>query len=111
MCSSDLLARSQLETGRVAAAEEILDRLLAWKDLENVGALYWACLYDRGRAHLKNGRLGPAIDHLRRAIDAIERVRSTIPFEAGKIGFLADKQAVNRALLASGATITRHKAS
>ncbi len=89
-----VIAKSLIEAGDHRAAGTMLDRLLGWQDLEGIGALNWACLYERGRVALLDGESERGIDLLRRAVEALERVRSTIPFEAGKIGFIGEKQAV-----------------
>ncbi len=50
-------------------------------------------LFDRGRIAEKDGDIATAIGFYRKAVDVIERQRSTINTEASKIGFVGDKQA------------------
>src|SRR5215813_2253814 len=64
-----------------------------------MGSLYWAVLYEQSRVVAAQGRRAEAIRLLQQATDAIERVRTTITFEADKIGFAANKQAVYAALV------------
>lgn len=89
-----VLAKSLVEKGDHDAAGRLLDRMLEWPDLARIGALYWSCLYERGRVAYQRGDDAKGEEFLRRAIDEIERIRSTISFEAAKIGFLRDKQVV-----------------
>ncbi len=96
-----LLAKCRLETGRIAEAKADLDKLLAIPAASTNGEIYWLMLYDRGRIAEQEGQLPEAIDYYRRAIDIIERQRSSIHTEINKIGFVADKQSVYMRLVAA----------
>jgi CHAT domain-containing protein len=63
------------------------------------GDLYWMVLYDRGRIAEREGDVARAIEFYRRAIDVIEKQRSSLNTEASKIGFVGNKQAVYRDLV------------
>jgi CHAT domain-containing protein len=94
-----IYAESLLRVGKTKEARTMLDTLLAMPELPSMGNLYWVTLYERGRLALKQGERGQAIRFLSQSIDAIESVRSTLSFEAAKIGFAGDKQAVYASLI------------
>lgn len=87
-------AKSQLETNQIGPAKKGFDALLEHPQITQYGTMYWIVLYDRARIAFDEGDLPLAIDLLRRAIEVIERRRSAIVTEAGRIGFVGDKQAV-----------------
>ena len=91
-------AKSLYETGQVAAAKRAYDDLLRHPQIGQFGTLYWIVLYDRARIAAEEDNAGGdaagAIEWLRRALDVIESRRSGIASEAGRIGFVGDKQAV-----------------
>ncbi len=89
-----LLAKARLETRRFDLAKQDLDRLLAIPVVSANGEIYWLMLFDRGRIAEHEGKLDEAIEYYRRAIEVIERQRSSINTEINKIGFVADKQVV-----------------
>jgi tetratricopeptide (TPR) repeat protein len=90
-----------LETGDVAQAKQGYDELLKVSQIKVNGTIYWLILFDRGRIGEQEGDLKLAIDLYRRAVDIIEQQRSTINTETSKIGFVGDKQAVYRRLIAA----------
>ena len=90
-----------LETGDVAHAKKGYDELLKVPQIKVNGTIYWLILFDRGRIGEQEGDLKLAIDLYRRAVDIIEQQRSTINTETSKIGFVGDKQAVYRRLIAA----------
>jgi CHAT domain-containing protein len=92
-------AKSQFETGRRAEAKAGYDQLLKHPQIAEYGSLYWVSLYDRARIALAEGDAGTAIELLRKALEAIERQRSSIDSEAGRIGFVGDKQSVYQLLV------------
>ena len=94
-----IYAQSLDRLGRTKDAEAMLDTLLAMPELQAMGNLYWATLYERATLALHDGQRDRAIELLRKSIVAIESVRATIAFEAAKIGFAGDKQAVYAALV------------
>ncbi|WP_295444162.1 CHAT domain-containing protein [uncultured Thiodictyon sp.] len=82
------------ETGQTAAAKRGYDELLQHPQLTQFGTVYWIVLYDRARIAVADGDLDRATELLKKAIEVIEQRRSTIASEAGRIGFVGDKQAV-----------------
>ena len=92
-------ARGLEQIGKTKEAAAMLDTLLVMPELPAMGNLYWATLYDRATLAMRDGHRDQAIDLLRKSIDAIESVRATIAFEAAKIGFSGDKQAVYATLV------------
>lgn len=103
-----LTHKTQLEVGEVGEAKQGFDKLLATPEIRDNGEIYWLLLYDRGRIAAAEGDLPAAIEYWRRAIEVIEQQRSTINTETNKIGFVGDKQAVYRALVAALFAQTRH---
>ena len=92
--------KTQLEVGEIPEAKKGFDKMLTSPAVSQNGEIYWLLLYDRGRVAAHEGDLPAAIEFWRRAIEVIEEQRSTINTEASKIGFVGDKQAVYRALVA-----------
>ena len=97
---SFIRAKSLYETGALAQAKAEYDGLLKIPQIAQIGGVYWPCLFDRARIALKEGDTPLAIELLKKAIDVIEQQRSSIDSEAGRIGFVGDKQAVYQALIA-----------
>ncbi len=100
-------ARCQLETGRVEEARAGYDRLLRHPRLAEVGGLHWPVLLDRARIALRDGQDPLAEDLLRRSVEVVERQRASIGTEAGRIGFVGDKQACYEELVALLARLGR----
>ena len=96
-----ILNKSLYETGEVQKAKAGYDKLLAHPQTKNNGDIYWLILFDRGKIAQAEGKSQEAIDFYRRAIEVIERQRSTINTEASKIGFVGNKQQVYHALVAA----------
>jgi CHAT domain-containing protein len=94
-----LSATSLSRLGETAEAYKSFTHLLANPELRDMGSLYWAVLYEHSRVVAARGQRAEAIHLLQQATDAIERVRTTITFEAGKIGFAGSKQSVYSALV------------
>lgn len=94
-----LYAQSLSRLGRIDQAGKMLDTLLALPEIRAMGNLYWVALYERALIALKEGRHEEGIRLLAQSVEAIESVRSTISFEAAKIGFAGDKQTVYAALI------------
>jgi CHAT domain-containing protein len=87
-----ILSKSLYETENVKEAKESYDRLLGHPQIEQIGGIYWIVLLDRAKIALTEGQKSVAEDMLKRAIDVIEKSRSSIHSEAGRIGFVGDKQ-------------------
>lgn len=94
-----IYGKSLIETGRHQKAAEALDKLMAWEGLESFAGLRWSVLFERARLYRLQGDAGNELVLLRRAVDTIETMRSTISLEAGKLGFAGDKQAVYQPLV------------
>ena len=94
-------AQSLARLGKSNEARSMLDTLLALPEIRGMGGLYWVALYERGLIALKEGKRDDAIRLFKQSVEAIESVRSTIAFEATKIGFAGDKQAVYAVLVAA----------
>lgn len=98
--SDDYLnAASLARLGKTAEARQAFDAILATPEVRDMGSVYWAALYERSRIALQEKQPAQATRFLEQAVDAIERVRNTITFESGKIGFAASKQDVYAALV------------
>ena len=95
-----VLAKSLHETGDVRQAREIYDRLLGNPASADIGDIHWALLFDRGRIAEAEGEAATARDLYAKAVEVIERQRSSINTAASKIGYVADKQAVYGRLIA-----------
>ena len=96
-----LYATSLARLGQTERAEKTFDAMLATPELRDMGSIYWAVLYERSQLAFKRGQRTDEIRMLQQAVDAIERVRATIAFESGKIGFAASKQTVYAALVSA----------
>jgi CHAT domain-containing protein len=90
-----------LETGDIAQAKKGYDELLKVPQIKVNGTIYWLILFDCGQIAEQEGNFKLAIDLYRQAVDVIEQQRSTINTETSKIGFVGDKQAVYRHLIAA----------
>lgn len=93
--------KSLMEVGRSAEAKQGYDALLKYPYIQDRGEMHWIILFDRGRIAEKEGNLKEAIEFYEKAVEIIEQQRSTISIEAGKIGFVGDKQAVYHSLIAA----------
>lgn len=87
------------EVGRLAEAKQGYDALLTYPYIRDRGEMSWNILFDRGRIAEQENSRKEAISFYEQAIAMIEAQRSTISVEAGKIGFVGDKQAVYHHLI------------
>lgn len=87
-------SKSQFETGKTDEARRGYDELLAHPQVAQFGTVHWIVLHDRARIAILDGDVDRAIELLQRAIEIIEERRSSIAEEAGRIGFVGDKQEV-----------------
>lgn len=94
-----ILNKCLYETGQIQEAKAGYDKLLAIPHTKENGDIYWLILFDRGKIAESEGNLKEAIDFYQKAIDVIERQRSTINTEASKIGFVGNKQQVYHKLI------------
>jgi CHAT domain-containing protein len=89
-----IYATSLSRLGQTDRAKTAFDAILAAPEVHGMGSIYWAALYERSEIAIRDGQRAQAIQLLRQAADAIELVRGSISFEAGKIGFAATTQSV-----------------
>ncbi|MEE4298851.1 MAG: CHAT domain-containing protein [Pseudomonadales bacterium] len=89
-----MLHRAELETGRLEAARAGYDTILAEDRVEGYGTVYWQALHGRGRIALLEGDRATARRYFERAADVIEAQRRSLDTEAGRVGFVGDKQAL-----------------
>lgn len=89
-----IFSKSLYETGNIKAAKEGYEQLLGHPQIEQIGGIYWLVLLDRGKIALAEGRKSVAEDMFKKAVEVIEKQRSSINSEAGRIGFVGDKQVV-----------------
>lgn len=91
--------KSLFEAGRFAEAKEGYDALLQYPYIRDRGEMCWNILFDRGRIAEQERNRKEAVSFYQQAVEMIEAQRSTINAEAGKIGFVGDKQAVYHHLI------------
>lgn len=94
-------AKALYETGRPEEALVIYKDLLTHPQINQWGSIYWQILFDMGKHSISLGKNEEGINTLEKAVSSIEEKRSTIDIEAGRIGFVGDKQAVYRHLIAA----------
>ncbi|HOI73688.1 MAG TPA: CHAT domain-containing protein [Syntrophales bacterium] len=94
-----ILTKCLYETGRIREAGEGYDQLLRHPQIKQVGGLYWPVLLDRAKIARAGGQDREAEAMLREAVEVIEKQRSSIRSEAGRIGYVGDKQAVYQELV------------
>ncbi|MGA2266477.1 MAG: CHAT domain-containing protein [Phycisphaerae bacterium] len=89
-----IITKSLYETGQIGPARQGYDRLLSYPYIAQVGSIYWVALLDRARIARADHNPDLAAQLLSKAIEVIEQQRSSIHTEAGRIGFVGDKQEV-----------------
>jgi CHAT domain-containing protein len=94
-----VLTKCWYEVGRTREAKEGYDQLLRHPRIQELGGLYWPILLDRARIGRREGQPALAEDLLRRAVEVVERQRASIHTEAGRIGYVGDKQEVYQELV------------
>jgi CHAT domain-containing protein len=83
-----------LETGEMDTAKTGFDLLLMQPRILENRDIYRLTLFDRGRIAEREHRSQEAILFFQRAVEVIEKQRSSINTEASKIGFIGNKQEV-----------------
>lgn len=91
--------KALFETGAQQQARQGYDQLLQHPQIKEIGSMYWPVLFDRARIARSEGDLPLAEHLLQQAIDVVEAQRATITTEAGRIGFVGDKQALYREIV------------
>ncbi|GGF53267.1 CHAT domain-containing protein [Alteromonas lipolytica] len=89
-----MVAKIAYEMGDTDYAKTQYQTLLSNPILDNFGSLKWALLSDLGKIYISKKNFPVAEEHLFKAIEEIESHRENINTEAGRIGFVGDKQAV-----------------
>ncbi len=88
------LGRLLLDTNRLQEAESIFETCLQVATDSGSAEGQWSALAGLGRAAALDGRSHQALEHLERAIDAIESVRAGIAAGALRSGYFGDKRPV-----------------
>lgn len=83
-----------MELGRTAEALPLFEAALTHPRVSQAASVYWTALFNRGRIAERAGQTEEAIRFYRRAVDEVEKQRSSIGSDAAKIGFVGDKQMV-----------------
>ena len=89
-----MLHKAELEVGRVDAARQGFDALLAVPELRVNAEIYWQTLVERAAIAERDGQAEQALALYGRAREIVEGQRHSIRTEASKIGFAQDKQVV-----------------
>lgn len=97
-----LIAKSLFGRGAeedVKDAKKRLQLLIGHPLITAFRDVYWRALYEHGRIEELDGHKDSAIDDYKKAIEEIERMRASISTEAGRVGFVGDKQEVYQKLI------------
>lgn len=86
--------QAELETGRLQAAKAGYEAIIKEPKVRGFGTVYWQALHGLGRISELQGNISAALDYYERAIQIIERQRKSLDSEAGRMGFVNDKQIV-----------------
>ena len=89
-----LYQKIHFETGDFINSKSGYEELLKHPAIEANASIYYQILADRGTISLKEGNRKEAIKFYQLAVDVVELHRANINTEAGKIGFVGDKQQV-----------------
>lgn len=96
-----LYAYTAFKTGRYADAKDKYAELVKHEYFKSLKSIHYIAYYHLGHIALHEKKPEQAIKYFKYAIDIIESERSTINTEAARIGFVGDKQAVYKDLVAS----------
>lgn len=88
------IAKILFEMGEFEPARQKYEALLQKKIVQHFESVLWVILADLAAIYQREGKIEKSIEFLKRAIEIIERHRRTIATEAGRIGFVGDKQSV-----------------
>jgi len=103
------LAKAELETGRIDKARKRYDTILGYAWIGAYRDVQWRALSDRARVSELDGETDRAIKLYKESVEVIESARASITTDAGRIGFVGDKQEVYghlvRLLLDRGDTV------
>ena len=94
-----LIAKSMAETGKTAEARERLESIINYPMVSAFRDIHWRSLYERGKIAEQEYKIEAAIAYYKKAIEVIESMRASISTEAGRIGFVGDKQETYQQLI------------
>ncbi len=94
-------SKSNYETGNIQLASDGYLSLIKHPYIEQLGEIYWIILSDLAEIEKANGRDSASLEYLEKAIHVIEKQRASIYSEAGKIGFVGDKENVYQQIIAT----------
>lgn len=103
-----ILSKCLYETGAIAEAKSGYDQLLKHPQIKQIGGLYWPVLLDRAKIARAEWEQSLAEQLLKEAAEVIEKQRSSINTETGRIGYVGDKQSIYQemvSLLVAGGRI------
>ncbi len=93
------IAKADLEKGNYKRSLALFKELESYASITRMPVLYWMYWYEYGNLLLTLSDVDNAIGKLKKAVEVIERQRSTLKTEIGKIGFIGDKQKVYSLLI------------
>ena len=94
-----VLAKCYKELGQKTEAIKRFDKILEFQKIKAYRDVYWLALYERGLIAEAEGKQQEAIKFYKDSINVIESARASITTDAGKIGFVGDKQDVYASLI------------
>ena len=94
-----LLAKAYLETGDLKNARSRFDTIISFQYINAYREVKWRALHERARIAEMDGNIQSAIELNEEAIELIENVRASISTEAGRIGFVGNKQSVYKDII------------
>ena len=94
-----LIAKSMAETGKTAEARKRLESIINYPMVSAFRDIHWRSLYERGKIAEQEYKIEAAIAYYKKAIEVIESMRASISTEAGRIGFVGDKQETYQQLI------------
>lgn len=89
-----MIARTTFNSGRIDAAAEGYDEILAEPRLVGFGDMHFQILYERGQIARAQGDADAAERYFRRAVDVLESQRAQLETESYKLGFVENRNDV-----------------
>ena len=105
---ASMYAYAAFMTGRNDVAKEKYHELIGYEIFDQQKSVNFHAYHHLGLIAQKEGDHAGAIDHMKKAVAFLESERATINSEAAKIGFVGDRQAVYRDLVATLIKAGRH---
>lgn len=94
-----LIAKSMAETGKTVEARIRLQAIINYPMITVFRDIHWRSLHERGKIAEQEHKTEAAIAYYKSAIEVIESMRASISTEAGRIGFVGDKQETYKKLI------------